>query len=151
MRTKPAIAAWHYAKGVTLMELMIAVAIMAIVFAIAYPSYRGHMISGRHSDAQGALMGFATAMERYRADNSTYTGAVAGTVYPAQAPIDSTDKFYNLTIVSLSGSSYTLRATPINGTQQQDNGFLEITSTGIKRWDKDNSGAIGGGENSWSD
>ncbi len=140
-----------FSRGVTLLELMIAVAIMAIIVAVAYPSYSEHIISNRRVDAQGALMGFVTAMERYRADNNSYTGAVVGTVYPSQAPIDSNDKFYNLSIPVLTASNYTLRATPIAGTVQDGDGYLEITSTGLKRWDENNNGSIGTGESDWND
>ncbi|OMH34035.1 type IV pilin protein [Motiliproteus sp. MSK22-1] len=139
------------AQGFTLMELMVAMAIIAILSAIAYPSYTSMLVNNRRLEAQGALMGFVTAMERYRADNSTYVSAAVGTVYPAQAPIDSGDKFYDLSITSQAGSSYILRATPINNTSQEDDGYLEITSTGIKRWDKDNSGSTNSSENTWDD
>lgn len=145
--------------GFNLLELMVAVAIVGILVALGYPSYQSQLTDSRRNDAQGALLGFVTAMERYKSDNSTYAGAEAGTsfpsapkatVYPAQAPIDSDDKYYTLTIESSSPTSYTLRATPIGGTAQDGDGFMEITSTGIKRWDKDNNGYIGSGETTWS-
>ncbi|WP_210396472.1 type IV pilin protein [Motiliproteus sediminis] len=145
--------------GFTLTELMIAVVIMGIITAIAYPSYQSYLIDSRRSDAQNALLGFATALYRYKTDNNSYAGAQSGTgfpnppettVYPSQAPIDSGDKFYNLTIESANASGFTVRATPINGTAQAGNGFLELTSTGIKRWDVNDNGAIDSGENSWS-
>ena len=52
-------------KGFTLIELMIAVAIVGILAGIAYPSYQDSVRKSRRADAQGALLGFANAMERY--------------------------------------------------------------------------------------
>jgi type IV pilus assembly protein PilE len=82
--------------GFTLIELMIAVAVVGILASIAYPSYIDHVRKSRRADAQGALMGLSNAMERFFTQNSTYLGA-AGTsgtpantgapwIYPAQTP-----------------------------------------------------------------
>ncbi len=145
--------------GFTLIEIMIVVVIMAIIGGLGYPSYRSFIVESRRNDAQVALPGFVTSMVRFKSDNSTYVGAdVSGsskapltTVYPSQSPIESGDKYYDLTIEAAAGNSFTLRATPISGTTQEEDGYLEITSTGIKRWDIDNDGSIGSGENTWED
>ncbi|MEH6472913.1 MAG: type IV pilin protein [Halopseudomonas sp.] len=149
------------ATGFSLIELMITVAIAGIIAAIAYPSYQQYLIDSRRTDTQNALLAFATAMERYRTDNNGYAGAQNGTgfpnppestVFPSQTPIDSSDKFYNLTLQAADNSGYTLRATPISGSAQDGNGFLELTSTGFKRWDKNGNGsATDASENSWTD
>jgi len=146
--------------GFTLIELMVTVAIAAILMAIAYPSYQSYIINGNRTDAEGALMAFTTAMERYKSDNSSYLGAQASggfpsapvtTVYPSQSPVDSSNKAYDLSIQSATSGAYVLRATPISGSVQSGNGYLEITSTGVKRWDENNNGSIGSGENDWGD
>jgi len=143
-------------QGFTLMELMIVVAIIGILTAIAYPNYQESVNSSRRSDAQGALTGFAGAMERHFTANNSYLGAgVAGAdtgapaIYATQSPLDGTSKYYNLTIQAATVTTYTLRATPING--QVGNGLMELLSTSQKRWDKDNSGdANGTGEDNWN-
>lgn len=149
----------HQQKGFGLIEVMITVAIVGILLGIAYPSYRSFIVSSNRAEVQSTLEAMASAMERFRTDNNTYLGAETGgfpsapatTVFPSQAPIDSSDKVYNLLIQAATGSTYTLRAEPITGAGQDGDGFLEITSSGLKRWDKDNSGTIGTGENTWED
>ncbi|MEH6626103.1 MAG: type IV pilin protein [Motiliproteus sp.] len=146
-------------KGFTLIEVMVTVVIAGILLSVAYPSYQGYLMAGRRDNVQVALLGFATTMVRFKSDNNTYVGAdVSGTskaplttVYPSQTPIDSNTKYYDLTIEAAAAGSYTLRATPISGTTQDGDGYMEITSTGIKRWDKDNNGSIGSSETTWND
>lgn len=146
--------AMRSSKGFTLIELMIVVAIVGILAAIAYPSYLQYVESTRRSDAQGALSGLASAMERHYTTNSSYKNAAESGdtgspgIYPNEAPLDGSTKFYDLKIQAADDSSYVLRATPKNG--QAGDGILELTSTGVKRWDKDNNGSFSTAENTWS-
>lgn len=142
-------------KGFTLIELMIVVAIIGIIAAIAYPSYTEHVEKTRRSDAQGALMGLAAAMERHYATNNSYEGAASGgsdtgapAIYPDEAPLDGNTKYYDLTIQAADSTSFTLRAAP-KGAQAGD-GVLELDSTGARRWDSDASTTFDTGENTWS-
>jgi type IV pilus assembly protein PilE len=137
----------NFSRGFTLIELMIVVAVVAILAAVAIPSYQNHIIRTNRADAMSVMQGFAQAMERYYAQNNTYVGAVEGTVFPAQSPIEGTAR-YALSVQAADATSFTLRATPVAGSQADD-GFLEITNTGLRSWDRDNSGAIEAGESSW--
>ena len=142
-------------NGFSLIELMIVVAIVAILAAVAVPSYQRYILKTNRSDAMAVLQGFAQAMERHYAQNNSYLGAASGgdddgipAIYSAQAPIDGAVK-YNLTIEpGTTATQYTLRATP-TGAQAAD-GYLEITNTGLRRWDKDNSDSIEASENTWA-
>jgi type IV pilus assembly protein PilE len=58
--------------GFTLIELMIAVAVVGILAAIAIPSYNQHVVKSRRSDAKAALMDYAARQERYYSINNTY-------------------------------------------------------------------------------
>ena len=138
--------------GFTLIELMIVVAIIGIIAAIAYPSYQQYVERARRSDAQTALLGLASAMERHRTANNSYKGAGAPdtgapAIYPDESPLDGGNKFYDLRIQAVTDTTYTLRATPKNG--QAGNGKLELKHTGARWWDENNNDAEDAGENSW--
>jgi type IV pilus assembly protein PilE len=66
-------------RGFTLLELMIACAIVAILAAIAYPSYVNSVQKSRRSEATAALLGVASQMERYNTEKGTYATATLGT------------------------------------------------------------------------
>ncbi|MBW0149435.1 type IV pilin protein [Marinobacter arenosus] len=153
----------HYkkTKGFTLIELMIVVAIIGIIAAIAYPSYLEQVKSTRRGDAQGALMSFASAMERYYTQNGDYLGAAGSgsaisatltapnaSVFPSEAPVDGSTKFYDLRVYDLQSNSFILRAIP-KGAQAGD-GFLQLSSTGARAWDQNNASGIEAGEDTWS-
>ena len=141
-------------QGFTLVELMIVVAIMGILAAIAVPAYQDSVKKSRRADVQGALMGFANAMERHFTANRTYEGAAAGgaptgapTIFPIQAPIDGGTASYNLTISAADTNTYTLNAEAIGA--QDGNGDLQLTHTGEQRWDEDDDGFYAGTELNW--
>ena len=142
------------AAGFSLLELMIAVVIVGIITSIAYPSYQNHMTSARRTDAQSVLMEAAQFMERFYTENNRYDQDTGGTAValPAElteAPRDAGTKAYDITVQASAASTFTLRATPKN--MQAGDGFIEITNTFAKAWDRNNSGAITAGENSWAD
>jgi type IV pilus assembly protein PilE len=61
-----------FTLGFTLIELVIAIAIVAILATIALPSYQAYVRKARRSDAQAALLAIQLAEEKYRANNSNY-------------------------------------------------------------------------------
>ncbi len=140
-------------RGFTLIELMITVAVVAILAAIAWPNYQESVRKARRADAQGVIMEGAQFLERFYTENNRYdqdSGGGAVTLAPAlsASPKDGAGKFYTVVIQSVTPSSYTLRATPL-GSQVGD-GILELSNTGLKGWDRDDNGVVVATEQCWS-
>lgn len=151
--------------GFTLIELMVVVSILGILVSIALPAYQRYIVRASRADGQAALLGFAQAMERHFQQNYTYAGAATGgsdtgapdaDVFPSQAPIDGTAKFYDLSIQDVTApitwqTGFTLRATPIAGDRMDGDGILEIDSLGRRSWDRNNDGSFSAAERTWEE
>lgn len=118
--------------GFTLIELMIVVAVMAIIVAVALPNYREYVLKSNRAVAKGALLELASRQEQYFLNNRSYTNALTDlgltTNYYVDAegqPLTSaTGSIYRITIdepdTNAGETEYTLSATPQNG--QMDDG-----------------------------
>jgi type IV pilus assembly protein PilE len=62
--------------GFTLIEILIVVAVVAILAGVAFPAYQDQIRKARRTDGQSALVGIAMAQERFRANCSRYAGAL---------------------------------------------------------------------------
>lgn len=120
-------------SGFTLIELMITVAIVAILAAIAYPSYKQYLIRANRSEAQAYLMDLSQRQQQYLMDARAYTGSE--TTLGASQPSRVADN-YTITITVGSGlpPSFTITATPKSGTVQSGDGNLTINQAGAKTW-----------------
>ncbi len=114
-------------RGFTLIELMIAVAIVAILASIANASYQGFVIKSRRSAAAACLQERAQFMERYYTTHLSYAGAPA----PAQCGPD-LSPFYELKLEGVTTKTFTLLATPTDRQKDAKCGTLSITSTGAR-------------------
>ncbi len=130
--------------GFTLIEVMIAAAIVAILAAVAYPSYQDSVRKSRRADAKAVLLQAGQWMERFYTENNRYDQDRAGTTVATrfaasgltQAPIDGATKYYNITLTNVSAPplppTFTLNAAPIVGTGQQNDqcgGMTGVTLT----------------------
>jgi type IV pilus assembly protein PilE len=104
-------------KGFTIIELMIVLAIVAILVALAVPSFQDTIRKSRRSDAMNAILGIHLAQERYRANNIAYGDLAALGI--ADDPMPSPDGHYNLTITGEAATTYTIAADAL-GDQDND-------------------------------
>jgi type IV pilus assembly protein PilE len=121
-------------RGFSLIELMIAVAIVGILVAIAVPSYQNHLRKGRRADAQAFITQVAQRQQQYLLDARTYAlGGAALTELSLVAPT-SVSEHYAVTVTPAAPTvppSFTVTATPTSTVQQPD-GTLTLTNTGAK-------------------
>jgi type IV pilus assembly protein PilE len=103
-------------KGFSLIELLIALAIVAILAAITVPSFSGLVAKSRRSDAMAALLDVQLAQERWRALNFRYAPTLARLGW---ASPDSPDGYYQLRINSVDDDGFVATARPV-GVQQSD-------------------------------
>lgn len=83
-------------KGITLIELVIAMAIIGILAAVAIPAYQDNVQKAKRSDAQASLMAAMQAQERFFAERMTYTADMTDLGYSASSP-KSAEGYYTLT------------------------------------------------------
>lgn len=104
-------------QGFSLIELMIVVVIVAILAAVAIPSYRSYMVRSRRVDATRALTDLAARQERYLYSNNTYTK----TLSDLGGSSSMAGSYYRMSIdpASTSTSAFSVVATA-TGTQQRD-------------------------------
>ena len=116
-------------NGFTLIELMIAVAILAIIMGIAIPSYTQYVLESGRADAKTGLYGAAQMLERCFTRNSSYSGCPGAASYPRNTENDK----YSISISAVADTSFTVTATPI-GAQTKDTecGEFTLTHTGQK-------------------
>lgn len=118
-------------KGFTIIELMIVLIIVAILLALAYPSYIQYVRKATRGEAQQLLMNWSVNQEIWRSNNPQYATI-------AQMPAPGHDN-YDFTISDRTAATYTLTATAKSGDDQENdkakNGTictLTLNQNGVK-------------------
>ena len=98
-------------SGFTLIELMITVAIIAILAAIAIPSYSQYVARAKTTEAVGSLSDARVKMEQYFQDSRTYasSGTTCGATMPASG------NFAYTCVAATGGMGYTVTASSQSG------------------------------------
>jgi len=98
-------------KGFTLLELMIAVAILSILAAIAYPSYMDQVQKTRRVDGKSAVLEVAMAEEQYYTKNKSYTDDLSELVIDAASQAGESKEGYYLLNLAATATTFSITAT----------------------------------------
>jgi type IV pilus assembly protein PilE len=141
-------------RGFTLIELMVVVAIIAIILAFAFPSYERYIVRTKRAVAQNALLQVADRQQQFFMDNKRFAADLTNLGFNANPFVvdddgaatvaGDVDAVYSLTLSNVTQTTWTVTAAPLNGQLSRDTdcGSLSITQAGTKA-------STGGGANCW--
>ena len=138
----------------TLIELMVVVAIVAIVMAVAFPSYDRYIVRSKRAVGQNVLLQVADRQQQFFMDNKRFAADMTNLGFAANPWIvddagastvaGDADAVYSVALSNVTATTWTATATPINGQGSRDTdcGNLTLTQAGAK-------GNSAGGDNCW--
>ena len=121
-------------NGFTLIELMIVVAVVALLATIAYPIYTDQVRKSRRGVAKADLVELGQRAERYHTVNNTYVDFAPGVTVGSfnVSPRDAKQPYYTLSMTNQSASTFTLKAEPVGDQQKDSCGTLTYDQAGRK-------------------
>ena len=141
-------------SGITLLELMVVVAIIAMISAFAYPSYMDFVVRAKRGAGKSILLQVADRQQQFFMDNKRYATDLTQLGFPANpffvaddgAFVASGDnsRVYSVALSNTSATTYTATASPQQIQADKDTycANLTMTHTGTK-------GQSGAGQNCW--
>ena len=141
-------------NGVTLIELLIVVVIVAMIAAFAYPSYTRHVVETKRTAAASILLQVADRQQQFFMDAKRFSNDLAAIGFAANPLIiaddgrpvaaGDPDATYQVTLTNVGVTTYTATAAPLNGQLARDAecGSLTLTQAGVR-------GNSGGGDDCW--
>ncbi len=122
-------------RGFTLIELMIAVAVVGILVSVAYPSFAKQIAKSRRSDAKSALLNCAQMLERFNTQSGTYSASADATVNGACTGATKSG-YYSMPTTNVpsasNASAFTIVATPTGSQSSDACGSMTFTQDGTK-------------------
>ncbi len=121
------------AAGFSLLELMIVVAIIAILASIAFGSYQHHVVNTRRAAAAACLLERTQRLERFHTLHLSYPDATGAAAILAECG-DGLARHYRINLSSISARAFTLQAVPQGAQAKADTrcGTLTINQLGVR-------------------
>lgn len=129
------------AQGFTLIEMMIVVVIVAILAAIALPSYQNYVVRSARVQAQAELLELSSLQEKIFLNSNAYCASVTAAYNATSAgglgrtSGKTNDGRYDLALdITTPSQTYVLTATPVSGGTQDGDGNISISESGQRLW-----------------
>ena len=124
-------------SGLTLIELMVVIAVLAILTAVGYPMYTEQVQKARRTDARNALHLIALAQERFYTVNGVYASDLGALNLPAELQAGGSEEgYYDLSItLPANNLAFLITATPASDSGQskdEDCQELSLDQTGLQ-------------------
>jgi type IV pilus assembly protein PilE len=120
------------AKGFTVIELMIVIAVIGILAAIAIPAYKQYVVKSNRRAAQSFMSQIAQTEQQYLVDSRQYAPDLPTLQTATQqvATPQGVSAYYTVTLALQGTNGYLITATPIAGGRQASDGALTLDNTG---------------------
>jgi type IV pilus assembly protein PilE len=130
--------------GFSLIELMIVVAIVAIISAFAYPSYQRYVVKTKRTVAHNALLQIADRQQQFFMDNKRFAADLTNLGFGANPYVvgddgsstvaGDTQAVYSVSLSNVTATTWTATAAPLHGQLTRDSycGSLSLTQAGTK-------------------
>jgi type IV pilus assembly protein PilE len=142
-------------RGVTLIELMIVIVILALIASFAYPSYMRYVVDTKRTAATSILLQVADRQQQFFMDNKRFTNDLTNLGFAANPLVIADDGLtmagagdsnstYSVALSNVTATTYTITAAPLNGQAARDTecGSLTLNQALTK-------GSSGGGGDCW--
>ena len=138
--------------GFTLIELMIVVAIIAVLASVAYPSYQGYVIKSKRADMMSEMHNIASEIQARKLAQGNYSNAIKSGLtgdYPKQGTALYSVSIEPITVTtppSPLNAEWIITAEPKTGSQMAGDGNLTLNYQGIKCREINNVNTCGSGD-----